>query len=115
MNLEEMSMNEIWTEIDKQLDENRGPIEGLNATYSLELTGDEGGIFGLKFSNGQADTIQGDPGEVDCALKMNVAEFRKLLGGNLNTTAAFMMGKVKVKGNIGLALKLENVLKQYQF
>ncbi|MDN4607984.1 SCP2 sterol-binding domain-containing protein [Sporosarcina highlanderae] len=115
MNLVEMSMEEIWAEIDKQLNENRGPIEGMNTTYSLELTGEEGGMYGLKFSDGKAEIVKGDLGEIDCALKMSVGDFKKLLAGNLNSTASFMMGKLKVKGNIGLALKLENLLKQYQF
>lgn len=115
LNLQEMSMEDIWTEIDKRLNENRGPIEGMNTTYSLDLTGDEGGVYGLKFAEGEAEIINGDPGEVDCSLKMSVGDFKKLLAGNLNSTASFMMGKLKVKGNIGLALKLENVLKQYQF
>ncbi|MDW0116893.1 SCP2 sterol-binding domain-containing protein [Sporosarcina thermotolerans] len=115
MDLLKMSMEEIWTEIDNQLNENRGPIEEMNTTYSLELTGDEGGVYGLKFADGQAEIINGDPGEVDCSLKMRVGDFKKLLAGNLNSTASFMMGKLKVKGNIGLALKLENVLKEYQF
>lgn len=115
MGLQEMNMQEVWAEIDKQLSENGQPIAGMSASYSFELDGDEGGMFGLTFSDGQFETIQGDPGEVDCALKMSVKNFKKLLAGDLNSTASFMMGKLKVKGNIGLALKLENVLKEYHF
>ncbi|HEX5564838.1 MAG TPA: SCP2 sterol-binding domain-containing protein [Sporosarcina sp.] len=115
MKLEEMTMEQIWTEIDAQLGANKGPIEGMNASYSFDLSGEDGGMYGLKFADGEAETFRGDPGEVDCTLKMSVGDFKKLLGGNLNSTAAFMMGKLKVKGNIGLALKLENLLKQYTF
>ncbi|MGN7387186.1 SCP2 sterol-binding domain-containing protein [Sporosarcina sp. SAFN-015] len=115
MNLEKLTMEEIWTEIDSQLSANKGPIEGMNASYSFDLAGEDGGMYGLKFADGEAETIHGDPGDVDCALKMSVGDFKKLLEGNLNSTAAFMMGKLKVKGNIGLALKLENLLKQYTF
>lgn len=113
MNLDEMTMEEIWTEIDSQLNANKGPIEGLTASYSFNLSGEDGGMYGLKFTDGEAETFHSDPGDVDCALKMNVADFKKLLSGNLNSTGAFMMGKLKVKGNLGLALKLENVLKEY--
>lgn len=42
-------------------------------------------------------------------------EFQKLLQGDLNSTTAFMTGRLKVKGNIGLALKLESILKKYNF
>lgn len=115
MKLEEMEMEQIWTEIDAKLSADNGPIAGLNASYSFDLAGEDGGMYGLKFADGEAKIFRGDPGEVDCALKMSVTDFKKLLGGNLNSTAAFMMGKLKVKGNIGLALKLENLLKQYTF
>lgn len=115
MKLEKMNMTEVWAEIEKQLSENTKPIEGMTASYSFELDGEEGGLYGLKFSNGQFETIQGNPGEVDCALKMSVKNFKKLLAGDLNSTASFMMGKLKVKGSIGLALKLENLLKEYDF
>lgn len=114
MNLEEMSMKDIWAEIDIRLNENRVPHEGMKTIYSFDLSGEDGGMFGMKFSHGKAEITQGTLDEVDCALKMSVSDFKKLIGGNLNSTAAFMMGKLKVKGNIGLALKLENLLKEYQ-
>ncbi|CAM3264488.1 SCP2 sterol-binding domain-containing protein [Filibacter tadaridae] len=115
MNFDEMSMESIWNEIDAQLNGNPEPIAKMNTSYSFDLSGEDGGMFGLKLSEGKAETIMGDPGEVECALKMSVKDFKKLLAGNLNSTAAFMMSKLKVKGNIGLALKLESLLKEYAF
>lgn len=114
MNIKDMSMEEIWKEIDCQLNANPAPYTGLNTLYSLDLAGDDGGQFGLKFADGKAETLKGQIENADCALQMSVSDFKKLLGGKLNSTAAFMMGKLKVKGNIGLALKLENLLKEYQ-
>lgn len=110
-----MQMTDVWHEIDVKLNEEPGPIEGMKYSYSFDLSGEDGGLFGLKLTDGKVETITGDPGEVDCALTMSVKDFKKLLAGNLNSTAAFMMGKLKVKGNMGLALKLEGLLKQYSF
>ncbi|WP_225942028.1 SCP2 sterol-binding domain-containing protein [Sporosarcina limicola] len=115
MNFDEMTMATIWNEIDRKLNGEPGPIEGMNTSYSFDLSGEDGGMYGLKLLDSKAEIVTGDPGEVDCALKMGVKDFKKLLAGNLNSTAAFMMGKLKVKGNIGLALKLESLLKQYTF
>lgn len=115
MNFDEMTMVAIWQNIDERLNDEPDPIKDMNITYSFTLTGVDGGLFGLKLEDGKAQTVAEDPGEVDCALTMSDTDFKKLLAGNLNSTAAFMMGKLKVKGNIGLALKLEGLLKQYAF
>ena len=115
VNFNEMKMTAIWNEIDAKLNGEPGPIEGMNTTYSFDLSGEDGGMFGLRITNGKAETSTGDPGEVDCALSMSVKDFKKLLTGNLNSTASYMMGKLKVKGSLGLALKLESLLKEYAF
>ncbi|MBO0589580.1 SCP2 sterol-binding domain-containing protein [Sporosarcina sp. E16_8] len=115
MNFDDMTMTAIWLEIDERLNGEPDPIKGMTLTYSFNLSGEDGGLYGLTLADGKAVTITGDPGEVDCALTMSVKDFKKLLAGNLNSTAAFMMGKLKVKGTIGLALKLEGLLKQYSF
>lgn len=115
MNFDTMTMEEIWNTIYVELNNDPAPIEGMNTTYSFELSGEDGGIFGLKIADEKAETIMGNPGEVDCALSMSVKDFKKLLDGNLNSTASYMMGKLKVKGSLGNALKLESLLKQYSF
>ena len=115
MNFDTITMDDIWREIEIQLNRNTEPIKSINTTYSFDLSGDDGGLFGLKIMDEKAVTIQGDPGESDCALSLSVKDFKKLLAGNLNSTASYMTGKLKVKGSLGHALKLESLLKQYTF
>lgn len=105
----------MWGQIKQQLNEHPEPIKNIRAIYAVDLSGNNGGQFGLKIADGKADTIIGHPGEANCTLSMSVKDFQKLLEGNLNTTTAYMMGKVKVKGSLGLALQLEKLLKQYRF
>lgn len=113
MNINEMNLEKIWIEIDRIANENPDLIKELNATYLFDINGEESGKYGLKFIDGTAEVLQGNKQDVDCTLSMNVDNFKKLLLGNLNATTAFMTGRLKVKGNIGLALKLENVLKKF--
>lgn len=115
MLIESMTTKEVWAEIDEQLRSNSAPYEELNVMYVLHLTGDDGGRFGLRFTNGAFEIVDEPKEESDCRLILSVSNFKKLLLGNLNTTASFMTGKLKVKGNIALTLKLEGLLKQYHF
>lgn len=113
--LDGMTVETIWLEIDKKLNENPEPYQDMNTTYSFNLSGEDGGQFGLKFTNGHVETIIGMLDEADCTLSLSVKDFKKLLDGNLNTSAAYMMGKLKVQGNLGEALKIEKLLKKYSF
>ena len=46
----------------------------------------------------------------DLVIKVNDDDFALLYDGKLNAQQAFMKGKLKVKGNMGLAMKFEKVL-----
>lgn len=107
-------MQEIWEEIEMKLKENPGPYAKIKATYEIHIT-DEAAHYQLKFENGEFSILATTASNPDCTLKMKNAIFRKFLTGNLNSMTAFMTGKLKVDGNIGLALKLESLLKEYQF
>ena len=115
MDINEMTMEEIWAEIDRQLITAPEHIAGVEATYTFDISGDESTKYGLILKDGKSEVVEGGIEGADCAISLNEKNFRKLLQGNLNSTTAFMTGKLKVKGNIGLALKLEGILKQYDF
>lgn len=115
MDISSMTMEEIWAEIDQQLIAAPEHIAGVEATYTLDITGDEAAKYGLILKDGESEVVEEGIEDADCLIILNVKNFKKLLQGDLNTTTAFMTGRLKVKGNIGLALKLENILKQYSF
>lgn len=113
--MENKNVKEIWEDIQAKLEENNTPYENVHAVYQFELTDVEDGIYQLILDGGSASVQYNADAEADCTLKMKEKYFRKFLQGELNSTTAFMTGKLKVNGNIGLALKLENMLKQYDF
>ncbi|KYD04330.1 SCP2 sterol-binding domain-containing protein [Heyndrickxia sporothermodurans] len=110
-----MSVEEIWVEIERVMNGNPDPYKDLNVVYQFELSGEDGGIFQLVFSNDTVRVLKGDFEEPKCTLQMKVSDFKKFLQGKMNSAAAFMMGKIKVQGSVGLALKLEGLLGQYEF
>ena len=110
-----MTISDIWKEIEKRANDHPEYVEDINATYTVKLSGEEKNTYSLIFKKEGTTVIKEELDDADCVLSMNTKSFKKLLQGNLNTTAAFMSGKLKVKGNIGLALKLEEALKKFQF
>lgn len=48
--------------------------------------------------------------DADCTIKISKANLEKLIAGNLNPMTAFAMGKIKVSGDMSVALKLSQVL-----
>ncbi|TPE48323.1 SCP2 sterol-binding domain-containing protein [Amaricoccus solimangrovi] len=51
-----------------------------------------------------------DDSEADCVITANDETFRALLGGELNPATAFMSGKLRIEGDMGLAMRLGALL-----
>ncbi|MEH7388002.1 SCP2 sterol-binding domain-containing protein, partial [Bacillus sp. JJ1521] len=66
----------------------------------------------LQLSDGIAKVSEKTEG-ANCTLVLTLVNFRLFLLGKLNGTAAFMTGKLKIKGDIGKAIKLEGLLREY--
>lgn len=108
-----LSLEETMQFIEKTLNENPAPIAEANVTYQFDISGDEEGSYQLQLQDGKANVEQTSTTQADCTLIMSLASFRKFLIGKLSGTAAFMTGKLKIKGDIGRAMKLEKILKEY--
>lgn len=48
--------------------------------------------------------------DADCTIRISAENLRKLIDGRLNPMMAFTMGKLKVDGSMGVALKLAQLL-----
>lgn len=77
--------------------------DGLDGSVKFVIDGegairiDEGGV-------------SADDGNADCTLTASADTFRALLDGELNPTAAFMSGQLRIEGDMGLAMKLGSLL-----
>src|SRR5690625_6826329 len=104
-------LNDVFTEIDTAIKEDPSVIDGLNATYQFNL-GDEG-TYQLILNGADSYSTEGEKEDADCTMTMKAADFIKMSTGDLNGTQAFMTGRLKVKGNMGLALKLQSLLSEF--
>ena len=77
--------------------------------YRVKFVLDNGGTV---FWDGTGDRpqISDSDGEADTVIRLSVENFGKLMDGNLDPTLAFMSGKLKVEGKLGVALKINAML-----
>ena len=54
---------------------------------------------------GLTDTVTSGSGKADCTITISEENFLALVSGKLQGMQAFMSGKMKIKGNMGLAQK----------
>lgn len=93
--------------ITEQLRTRVGDDSGLGAKVKFDFGG-EGVVF--IDATASPNTVSNDDIEADCTIAMSVSDFESLLAGDLDPTTAFMMGKLKVDGDMGVAMKLSSVL-----
>lgn len=80
---------------------------GLDAKVKFDFD-DDGVIFVDATQN--PPTVSHEDEEADCTLKCSLDTFKALMEGTQDPTMAFMMGKLKVDGSMGLAMKLNSII-----
>lgn len=100
-----MALDELVGAIQAQADK----LKELNHTVLFDL-GDDGKI--LLDATGGAVTVTANPAsdEAETTLALSSENMAKLIEGDLNPMVAFTMGRLKVFGSKGIALKLSSLL-----
>ena len=75
----------------------------INAVYQISLANGEKYVIDLKNNNGSVR--KGEDENADCTFTMKPEDFLALAMGKLNPQSAFMSGKLKIKGGLGVAMK----------
>jgi putative sterol carrier protein len=81
-------------------------IEGMNNTYVFEIDG--AGTWTVAIADGSIDVSEG-AGDADCTFAASEETFEKIVAGEQNATTAYMTGKLKIKGDMGAAMKLQKL------
>lgn len=74
----------------------------------------ESGSIYLDLKNSPGSTGVGSPPEglkPDVTMVLSKDDFVKMFAGQLNATQAFMSGKLRIKGDLGMAMKLDKLMK----
>ena len=84
---------------------------GLDATIQLNLTGDHAGEWNLVIKNSQCTLAQGTAPAPKLTVTADSGDFIKIFTGQLDGMQAYMQGKLKLAGDMSLAMKLMNLFK----
>jgi putative sterol carrier protein len=81
--------------------------EGLDAIYQFDLGGEQGGQYILTIRKGACQVTEGMHAAPHVVLSMAGEDCLKILKGQLSGTAVAMSGRLKISGDIGLAMQLK--------
>jgi putative sterol carrier protein len=79
---------------------------GMTNSYVFEIDG--AGIWRVDVVDGKVSVAEGD-GDADATIAASEDTFEQIASGDLNATTAYMTGKLKVRGDMGAAMKLQKL------
>lgn len=84
-----------------------GAGAGLNKSVKFDF-GDDGLV---RIDDSVSPAVVDNTGAAtDCTVKVSMADFLDIAAGNTNPQMAFMMGKLKVEGDMSVAMQLGKIL-----
>jgi putative sterol carrier protein len=90
---------------------NADAAKGMNAVYQYDIQGEGGGQFYNEIKDGALEVKEGAHASPNITITMSSKDYLDLVNGKLNGQMAFMSGKLKIKGDMSLAMKLQNLFK----
>lgn len=91
---------------------NADAAKGMNSVIQFNLTGDGGGEYHVVIKDGACSVNQGAHGSPNMTMTMAAQDYVDMITGKLNGQMAFMSGKLKIAGDMGLAMKMQSLFKR---
>ena len=80
---------------------------GMNNSYGFDIEG--AGQWTVKVTDGAVSVMDGMDDSADVTISASQEVFEKIVSGEQNPTSAYMTGKLKLKGDMGAAMKLQKL------
>ena len=107
---DELTADQVFKEMPNYFQsEKAGTTKG---NVQFDLSGDNGGKWWIKIADGRAEAGQGEVESPNLTLIADAGDYVKIAMGQLDATAAFMSGKLKIKGDMGLAMKMASLFRR---
>ena len=98
------SAREFFETLEGRVDESK--TGGMNNSYLFDIDG--AGKWKVDVRDGKV-TVAEDGEDADAIITTSEETFTKMVSGEQNPTSAYMTGKLKVKGDMGAAMKLQKL------
>jgi putative sterol carrier protein len=98
------SVREFFEGLPGRVDESK--TAGMSNSYVFDVEG--AGTWTVKVDNGAVSVSEGAE-DGDCTISASEETFMKMVRGEQNPTTAYMTGKLKIKGDMGAAMKLQKL------
>jgi predicted lipid carrier protein YhbT len=85
-------------------------VQKINAIYQFNISGPSGGQWSVDCTQPGGAISAGTSAGAKCTVNATDADFLNIVNGKLNPQMAFMSGKLKIQGDMGLAMKLQQIL-----
>lgn len=106
-----MTAEQIFNEkIAQKLSANADKVKTIKAIYQFELMGDAPSSWTIDLTKDKDFVSSGANAQANCTVTIKLQDLSDIIEKKLNPQMAFMTGKLKVKGDMGLALKLGSIL-----
>jgi putative sterol carrier protein len=99
-----MSAREFFETLESRVDPSK--TAGMNNSYLFDIDG--AGTWKVDVQDGSVNVTEGG-GDADVTISTSEETFEKMVSGEQNPTSAYMTGKLKVKGDMGAAMKLQKL------
>jgi putative sterol carrier protein len=100
------SAKEFFDGLESRVDASK--TAGMRNSYLFDIEGE--GTWKVDVADGAVKVTEGGgEGEADCTITTSAETFEKIASGEQNPTSAYMTGKLKIKGDMGAAMKLQKL------
>jgi putative sterol carrier protein len=88
---------------------NSAAAAGMTKTFQWNITGDQASKWAFKIVNGEGELIPEGVEKPDITITVSDKDWLSIVEGKLDPTTAFMTGKVKIAGDMMLAMRLQQL------